>query len=211
MIVRREGKMIRVFGANHDEIAYAVLGISGLKAEVELPSEWSENRRAWVRFGIGVARGAVSIPWFRAYADHGQCSGPLYGFAFHEEYLWLYHGNDTGRPRDGSRTTFLMPWGWRHDDAAHRSLPAGEHDYTYVLRSGEVQKRKARITVEHREWTRPWLPWRRVSDAIWVDFDGEVGERAGSWKGGTTGCGYEMAPGETPLETLRRMEGERKL
>jgi len=39
---------------------------------------------------------------------------------------------------------------------------------------------------------------------------GEVGERTGEWKGGTTGCGYQMLPNETPLETLRRMEKERK-
>lgn len=39
---------------------------------------------------------------------------------------------------------------------------------------------------------------------------GEVGESTGGWKGGTLGCGYEMKPGETPLETLRRMECERK-
>jgi hypothetical protein len=39
---------------------------------------------------------------------------------------------------------------------------------------------------------------------------GEVGERTGSWKGGTIGCGYTMLEGETPLQTLRRMEKERK-
>ncbi len=32
---------------------------------------------------------------------------------------------------------------------------------------------------------------------------------AGSWKGGVLGCGYEMKPGETPKQTLRRMERER--
>lgn len=46
--------------------------------------------------------------------------------------------------------------------------------------------------------------------AIDVQFSDEVGERTGSWKGGTIGCGYNMLPGESPLDTLRRMEAERK-
>lgn len=41
-------------------------------------------------------------------------------------------------------------------------------------------------------------------------YTGEVGERAGDWKGGTLGCSYEMLPRETPEQTLRRMEKERK-
>jgi hypothetical protein len=39
---------------------------------------------------------------------------------------------------------------------------------------------------------------------------GEVGERTGSYKGGTLGCSHKMLKGETPLQTLRRMEKERK-
>jgi len=45
---------------------------------------------------------------------------------------------------------------------------------------------------------------------IAVEFNEEVGERTGSWKGGVLGCGYDMKPGETRLECLRRMERERR-
>ena len=54
------------------------------------------------------------------------------------------------------------------------------------------------------------MPFRRVSKYINIDFSDEVGERSGSWKGGRLGCSYNMQPGETPLQTLRRMEAERK-
>lgn len=88
------------------------------------------------------------------------------------------------------------------------------HDYTYMLNSGHIQKRMATIKVEEREWRMRWLMWtnfrnkkRRVID---VDFSDEVGERSGSYKGGTLGCSYEMLKNETPLECLRRMERERK-
>ena len=88
------------------------------------------------------------------------------------------------------------------------------HPYTYTLRSGEVQKRTA--TILHERWTRgrnilSRIGWpSQVEHVIDVHFDDEVGERTGSWKGGTIGCGYEMRPGETPLDTLRRMEAERE-
>lgn len=88
------------------------------------------------------------------------------------------------------------------------------YPYTYILNSGEVQERQATIKVEEREWRRRWLMWtplfNKVQRCIDVKFNDEVGERTGSWKGGTVGCGYEMLPNETPLQTLRRMEQERK-
>jgi hypothetical protein len=102
-----------------------------------------------------------------------------------------------------------MPWHWKHRE--HRFLSEPEtHPYTYQLRSGVVQDRKATINVETRRWTRFWFPAVRTSKTINVKFNDEVGERSGSWKGGTIGCGYEMLPSESALETLRRMERERK-
>lgn len=88
------------------------------------------------------------------------------------------------------------------------------HPYTYVLESGEVQNRLANIKVKEMEWRRRWLMWttlfNRVIRSIDVEFNGEVGERTGSWKGGTIGCGYEIRPNESPYQCLKRMEQERK-
>lgn len=86
------------------------------------------------------------------------------------------------------------------------------YPYTYVRKNGEVQKRQATVWVERMTWIRRWpiIPGRMVRTSIDVRFDQEVGEKVDSWKGGCTGCGYEMKPGETPEETLRRMEQERK-
>lgn len=86
--------------------------------------------------------------------------------------------------------------------------------YRYTLRSGEQQNVQATISVEEMEWRMralQWLPWPRlVCRSIDVKFDAEVGERSGSWKGGCTGCSYEMRHDETPQECLRRMVEERK-
>ena len=88
------------------------------------------------------------------------------------------------------------------------------HPYRYVLKNGTVQDRDATIYGDEREWRWKWftwLPWpNKISRCISVEFSDEVGERTGSWKGGTIGCDYEWRHDETMLQALRRMEKERK-
>jgi hypothetical protein len=50
----------------------------------------------------------------------------------------------------------------------------------------------------------------KCSHYIEIEFDKEVGERAGSWKGGTIGCSYGIKSNETAYQCLLRMEQERK-
>jgi len=84
-----------------------------------------------------------------------------------------------------------------------------KHSYIYFTRSGKVQSTIATISVEDRRWKH--IPTGKIKYArdIEVEFADELGSEAGSWKGGTIGCSYEMLPDETPLETLRRMEKTR--
>ena len=111
------------------------------------------------------------------------------------------------------------------------------YPYTYVLKNGEIQNRIATVKVSEREWRLKWFKWsphpsmkRKTIDIefsyagpldrnVLVEKEnykvenkkvtGEVGERTGSYKGGTLGCSYKMLKGETPLQSLRRMEIER--
>lgn len=206
----REGYMIRWWDSRHSERAYVIVGWRTLAANVEFPSEWHERALAWVHLCFGFISINFSFPWRTLAPDHGQCSGPRYGFYFFDrQFVWCW-GQDTGRSRDPKkRWHFDMPWMWRHRTRIPLAGPES-YPYTYVRRGGEVQHRTATVTSEAHVMTRPWLPWKRRTESIWVSFDGEVGEGAGSWKGGTTGCGYDMLPGETPLACLRRMERERK-
>lgn len=83
--------------------------------------------------------------------------------------------------------------------------------YQYVCRDGTVQDVQATVYVTRRTWGWQNLPFVRMRQtAIDVRFSEEVGEARGSYKGGCTGCGYNMRPGETPEQTLRRMETERR-
>ncbi len=139
---------------------------------------------------------------------------------------WMYEQvrHEVQRP-DGSWVPFVGSWeegplrvvndrgatfGGKEPDG--RAIET--HPYHYTLRSGEVQERMANVYVERREYRWRWfwkkIPWpRRRYQSIQVEFDAEVGERTGSWKGGVVGTGHDMKPGETVLAALRRMERER--
>jgi len=85
------------------------------------------------------------------------------------------------------------------------------HPYTYKLKNGTIQNRTATCTIEKREWHRKWFPFlMKKQQVIDIEFNDEVGERSGTWKGGIIGCSYEMLPGDTILTSLLRMEAERK-
>jgi hypothetical protein len=206
----RQSVLIRLWW-NWIECAYIVLDVRGLNAEIEFPSDWHEERMGWVRLCLGFVTIAFAFPWKWTVPDEGQCSGPRYGFAFFGDKLWLYFGKETGRSRDPRRYIALsMPWEWRHRE--HEVLGEPEqHPYRYVLRSGEVQERIATIKPERRLWTRAWFPWKRESRYINVEFNDEVGERSGTWKGGVLGCSFDMRPGDTPLDALRRAERDERL
>jgi len=227
------GLLLRCWNRHYIETAYAVLGLRGPRMEIEFPSDWHEERRAWLRLGCGIVSVAFSFPWARVVPDEGQCSGPTYGFYFFGDALVLEWGKDTGRSSDPKKKKFIyMPWSWQHvrhdylnaDGSLHHPARQGEYDapeetkerhpYRYWLRSGKLQERIATVNGEEREWrwrllTR--LPWPRfIRRTINVEFSDEVGERTGSWKGGTTGCGWDWKHGESMLDALRRMERERK-
>ena len=131
---------------------------------------------------------------------------------------------------------FTYPWAnWRmvrHEVMMHdgswiekphdwcSAIPSTDRDGLYRERLPYHYKDKhvdqittATITAERREWRLkllPWLPLGRNQQSISIDFSDEIGAERGSWKGGVLGCSELMMPGETPEQTLRRVEGERK-
>jgi hypothetical protein len=204
----RGGYLLR-FWHRWVEYAWIFIGLRGLRLELEFPSDWHEHRRAWLRIGLGLISINFSWPWKKVVPDDGQCSGPRYGFYFFDDHLVLLYGKSKGTRHDPSK--FInMPWSWRHRE--HKVLSEPEtHPYRYTLRSGEVQERTATIYEESRLWTRYWLPRRLYKRSINIEFNDEVGEKTGSWKGGVLGTGFTMKQGETALQCLRRFEREVKL
>lgn len=191
------------------------------------------------RWAVSIALGWGLIHFylpFKTKLSEG-CSLPDYGFAIHNDTFWIYIGGDydesIGQVQGKSWITWnlpffshvfdghwikdknlnwvkmdndLRPWDFKKDGAYIET-----HPYTYTLKSGEVQHRTATCSIEKRKWHRKWFPFlTKVRQDIDIEFNDEVGERTGSWKGGTIGCGYELLPDDTIESCLRRMEKERK-
>lgn len=176
----------------------------------------------------------IRIPYDTGKGD--ECESPQYGLNTYThgsdvvDELWVYWGKSRkhlGLPWAFKwyRTSILLKDGtWEHEYKGQKKdfyksdwdskKFVEQHPYKYVLKSGEVQERIATVTIEEREWRRNSLMFtalfNNIRRTIAVEFDQEVGERTGSWKGGTVGCGYEILPWEKPVEALRRMEAERK-
>lgn len=130
---------------------------------------------------------------------------------------WQQVSHDVLRP-DGTWIPFVGSWEEKQEHNPEGKEPDGRHvethPYKYMLSSGEVQERTATVSAERRIRRLKWLKWtslfQRVTHAIDVDFSDEVGDRSGSWKGGCTGCGWELKPDETIECCLKRMERERR-
>lgn len=172
--------------------------------------------------GIGIHNGAF---WIYPFTDQHESrrDHPWWKkcYAFHFPWTYDHHLTEILEHRsnlpglaktvwDDKGKNVMESWAAR---MAAAKLVSEEYHYEYTLKSGDVQYRKATVYVDRITWRMRWwplLPFKKVRTSISVNFDGEVGEGTGSWKGGTIGCGYDMKLGETPLECLHRMERERK-
>lgn len=161
------------------------------------------------------------------------CDMPRYGIDVHGQTFWLHMGGkyngDWGQVVDERWLTWRLPFVSRdvsanevlhqdgkfytrrgvfedEDPAVHKYV----FPYRYIKESGEVQKVNATCEIHRITIRRKWLPiLKTVHHDLQVKFDGEVGEGAGSWKGGVIGTGERMEKGETAEQCLRRMERDR--
>jgi len=150
-----------------------------------------------------------------------------WGFSFHDRDLHVNWGqkwtrlftypwvkeqirHEVRRP-DGCWVPYVGTW---EQDKVQDGREVLQYPYTYKLESSDIQHRIASVYVERRFYRPRWFKWTRLfeTQAQWleVEFNDEVGERSGSWKGGCMGCAYDIRPNETPLDALRRMERDRK-
>lgn len=221
-------RWLRMLGAwrqNHDSIDFNWGYFSprfGLEFLVHRGHYFDSQYRLSFCFGWGMF--SIKLP-FHVKNYQESCEWDQYGIQFFEDIVWLRTGKGT--------KTWYLPWkhwvfeghwiankegDWRHIAKSEHSWEVKEieghcetHDYIYTLKSGEVQKRKAKCYLEKRQWHRKWFPFVKMERVcIDVEFDGEVGERSGSWKGGTIGCSYDKNPTEGIEQCLRRMEAERE-
>lgn len=199
----------------------------GIRFQIGVGSYFDSRIQISLCLGWGVLY--INLPIFTKNTD--ECDPPQYGFYYHSRAFWINKGKKVKKismPYEliWVRTSSLRKDGtWEHEmkggerkhfyeDKWKKILWSETYPYVYTLKRGKIQYRKATVKVEEREWRWRWFQWTTLFSlkrrTIAVDFNDEVGERTGSWKGGCTGCGYNMNDGELPEQTLRRMEKERK-
>ena len=114
------------------------------------------------------------------------------------EHFWT---EPTGRQVPGGEA-------WDEQERMREAVPKAV--FEFIDYDGE--RIKATTHIEEREWRFgegrfKWLSlFRRpkVRRSLDIKFSSEVGPEKGSWKGGTTGHGIDMLPGETPEQAFRR-------
>lgn len=163
---------------------------------------------------------------------YDECDPPQYGIYFYMDQFGINYGKNT--------KLYDLPWAktwirtsclkidntWENETKKDRDKNFWDKDkwdgilfsetypYLYKTNSGEAQHCLATIRVEEREWRWKWFTWLKWTKSTYkvidISFSTDIGERKNSYKGGTTGCSYEMKQGEIPLQTLKRMEKERR-
>lgn len=172
---------------------------------------------------ISLGFGQVFIPLGISKRTYQVGDEPSWGFSLSGEFGIVLNWGQRRRHWEWPFHSFTLRYEQEEKDGVWRSILGRCHDerepkeethpYTYWLKSGEVQQRTAKIHRTRHILARHILHrlgWpKRTLNSIDITFSDEVGERSGSWKGGCIGCSYRMKPGETPIDTLRRMERER--
>lgn len=82
----------------------------------------------------------------------------------------------------------------------------------FVMRDFDDEVIEVTTYIEEREWWFgegwfKWLAWfrpRKIRRSLDLRFSSETGPDKGSWKGGTTGTGIDMLPGEEAEAAFRR-------
>jgi hypothetical protein len=97
---------------------------------------------------------------------------------------------------------------WDDFHKARESCPTAN----FLIEDYDGARITAKTRIEEREWRfgEKWCSWLsvfrkpRVTRSLDIDFCAEVGLDKGSWKGGMTGHGIDMLPGELHEAAFRR-------
>ena len=156
-----------------------------------------------------------------------------FGFSWVERAFHVHYGPQTHDSTTTKSRCFFVPWqNWRFVRHSLYGL-AGEHHWTesdrrdwaayhaakdacpkaaFAFLDYDGERIVATTMIEEREWlfgegAFKWLSWFRkpkIRRSLAIDYSAEVGDRKGSWKGGTMGTGIDMLPGELHDAAFRR-------
>lgn len=85
-----------------------------------------------------------------------------------------------------------------------------DYDGEVIIATCRIDESEYRKGVGYFRWLRFFVR-NRIYRGMRIEFSSEVGRKKGSWKGGTTGHGIEMQPGELHEAAFKRYCVEQKL
>jgi hypothetical protein len=197
------------------------------------PAGYFDNR-AKINFSLGWGQFYIDIPFIKSNLD--ESDPPRYGFYFYSTYCWFpvsfvwcwgrkVYFFEMPWSLQWVRTSILLKGDTWVDETKQNTIFfckiswdslkwTARYPYTNTKENGDIQFTYAKVTLEEREWRPKWFKWTtlfsKVKRSIDVTFEREIGEGEGTYKGGVTGCGYDMIPNETPIQCLMRMQEQRK-
>lgn len=160
-----------------------------------------------------------------------------YSVGITDGHMSVYYGRVTNDSSTEQYWGYFLPWTqWRHVrhslygfDGSHfwtESRGAGWEAFrnakdacprvAFDFEDHDGERLIATTMIEEREWHFgdgwfKWLSWFRphkIRRNLDIEFSGETGPEKGSWKGGATGTGIEMLPGELHDAAFQRYCGE---
>jgi len=101
---------------------------------------------------------------------------------------------------------------WHDSYSSQRKAEDAVQKISFAFQDYDLEHINARCHIDEREWRagEGWFKWLSllkkptIRRSLSMEFDREVGERKGSWKGGTTGHSIEMLVGDSPEWAFRR-------
>lgn len=125
---------------------------------------------------------------------------------------WGYKEKDIKKARKRGKKVWVDPE--FNLDCEDKRIYRERVTFSYTTVGGEVQRTMATCHVEVREWRPRWFMWtklfRYVRRDLEIEFDDEMGNQRGSWKGGVMGVSAPIAQDEIDkldfVTPLRRYE-----
>ena len=170
------------------------------------PGYWESYRR---EYGFTVTDGAVHYYYGEQTHSSDTDKTSIWSFPWREHQCIRHSLYDL----DGDHFATLPEWGFAHKNgrdvrnAIEAVCPVAKFEFADF----DDEKIVATCKIEEREWQRGkgifrllYLGRNKVRRSLDIEFSSEVGNRKGSWKGGTIGCGIDMLEGELHDSAFRR-------
>ncbi|ALJ15328.1 3-oxoacyl-[acyl-carrier protein] reductase [Sphingopyxis macrogoltabida] len=167
---------------------------------------WDQHRR---EFGFSAAEGAVHWHYGPQTHDSTTTKSKCWFYPWREHQCIRHSIYDL----DGDLFAHLPEWGFRSKNgwAARNALQDACPVAKFEFDDFDGERISATCRIEEMEWKRGkgifrllFLGRNSVARSLDLRFSSEVGQRKGSWKGGTIGHSIEMLPGELHEAAFRR-------